>query len=72
MAPQFAQAAQQLEPDVRLLKLNTEDEQDVAGRLGIRSIPTIILFHQGREVARQSGALNAPDIVRWARAKLPA
>ena len=65
MAPAFAQAARALEPRVRLAKLNTEDHQAIAARYAIRSIPTIILFRQGREAARISGALGAADIVRW-------
>lgn len=56
MAPAFAQAAIQLEPDIRLAKINTEDEQELAGRYQIRSIPTLMLFKQGRELARQPGA----------------
>ena len=67
MAPAFAQAARDLEPRVRLAKLNTEDQQAIAARYAIRSIPTMILFQQGREVARISGALGAADIVRWVR-----
>ena len=67
MAPAFAQAARELEPRVRLAKLNTEDHQAIAARYAIRSIPTMILFQQGREVARVSGALGAADIVRWVR-----
>ena len=51
----------------RLAKLNTEDQQAIAARYAIRSIPTMILFQQGREVARISGALGAADIVRWVR-----
>ena len=70
MAPQFEQAAGMLEPHVRLAKLNTEAEQAPAAQYGIRSIPTMILFHRGREVARQSGALGAQDIVQWARSQL--
>ena len=65
MAPAFAQAARALEPRVRLAKLNTEDHQAIAARYAIRSIPTMILFRQGREAARISGALGAADIVRW-------
>ncbi len=65
MAPQFAQAARLLEPRVRLVKLNTEAEQALAARHGIRSIPTLALFRGGREIARQAGALSAPDIARW-------
>jgi len=67
MAPAFAQAAGELEPQMRLGKLDTEAEQAIAGRYGIRSIPTLILFHKGREVARQSGAMPPAAIVRWAR-----
>lgn len=52
---------------MRLAKLNTEDQQAIAARYAIRSIPTMILFQQGREVARISGALGAADIVRWVR-----
>jgi thioredoxin 2 len=71
MAPAFVQAAAQLEPRVRLAKLNTEVEQSIAAQYGIRSIPTLILFDRGREQARQAGAMNAQDIVRWTRAHLP-
>jgi thioredoxin 2 len=71
MAPAFEQAAAQLEPDLRLSKVNTEEAQNLAARLQIRSIPTLALFVGGREVARQPGAMGAADIVRWARAHLP-
>ena len=70
MGPQFAQAAAQLEPHVRLAKVNTEAEQGLAGELGIRSIPTMILFKGGREIARQSGSIGAADIVRWTQSQL--
>jgi thioredoxin 2 len=68
MAPAFEQAAEQLAPAVRLAKLNTEAEQTIGAQLGIRSIPTMIVFRNGHEVARQAGALGAADIVRWVRA----
>jgi thioredoxin 2 len=68
MAPPYAQAAQRLEPGVRLLKVDTERAQDLAARFGIRSIPTLALFKGGREVARQAGAMDAGGIVRWAQA----
>ena len=68
MAPAFEEAAAELSPGVRLGKLNTETEQAVGANLGIRSIPTMIVFSSGREVARQAGALGAADIVRWVRA----
>ncbi len=68
MAPQFEKAAAHLEPAVRLGKLNTDDEQELAGRFGIRGIPTMILFSHGREVARQSGLMDAAGIQRWVAA----
>jgi len=70
MAPAFEQAAGQLEPRVRLAKLNTEEAQVIAGEYSIRSIPTLVLFRNGREVARQPGAMGAADIVRWVQAHL--
>ena len=71
MAPHYEQAAAELEPSFRLAKVNTETEQALAARYAIRSIPTIALFYQGREVARQAGAMSSADIVRWARANMP-
>ncbi|MDQ2987712.1 MAG: thioredoxin TrxC [Pseudomonadota bacterium] len=68
MAPAYNQAAQQLEPGMRLLKVDTEQAQDLAARYTIRSIPTMALFRNGREVARQTGAMDAGSIVAWARA----
>ena len=65
MAPQFEQAAQQLEPRVRFAKINTEAEQALGARFNIRSIPTMKLFMHGKELASQSGAMNANDIVAW-------
>jgi thioredoxin 2 len=70
MAPAFAAAASELEPRVRLLKVDTEAESALAGRFGIRSIPTMILFDQGRERARISGALDRGSIVGWVRQQL--
>ncbi|OYY67592.1 thioredoxin TrxC [Sphingomonas sp. 28-63-12] len=65
MAPAFAAAAADLDPKVRLLKVDTEAEQAVAGRYAIRSIPTLILFKGGREIARQAGAMDKAGILRW-------
>ncbi len=67
MAPAFEQAAAELSPQVRLAKLNTEDEQALGAQLNIRSIPTMVLFKNGKEVARQAGAMSAPDIKAWVR-----
>jgi thioredoxin 2 len=68
MAPAYAQAAQRLEPAARLLKVDTENAQDLAARFNIRSIPTLALFRGGREIARQAGAMDAASIVRWVEA----
>jgi len=65
MAPAYAQAAQRLEPRVRVAKLDTEQAPQVSSRFGIRSIPTLILFDRGREVARQSGAMDLGGLLRW-------
>lgn len=70
MAPQFAAAAKQLEPDVRLAKVDTEAEPALGARFAIRSIPTLLLIQSGKEVARQSGAMGAEQIVQWARMQL--
>lgn len=64
-APVFEQAAQQFEPHIRLAKLNTETEQSIAAQLQIRSIPTLILFKGGKEVARISGALPLGQLQQW-------
>lgn len=65
MAPNFRQAAIDLEPRARFLKVDTEAHQDIAARHAIRSIPTLIVFRQGREIARQSGALDLNALKRW-------
>jgi thioredoxin 2 len=65
MAPQFERAAGQLEPRVRLAKVNTDEEQELAGRFNIRGIPTMILFQRGRELARQSGLIDSAGIESW-------
>ena len=67
MAPAYKHAAGQLEPAVRLLKVDTEAAQELGARFNIRSIPTLALFSGGREVARQAGAMDAGSIVAWTR-----
>jgi thioredoxin 2 len=67
MAPQYATAAAELEPTVRLAKVNTDVETSLGSEFNIRSIPTLALFRGGREIARQSGAMGKADIVRWVR-----
>ena len=72
MAPHFEAAAARLEPAMRLAKVDTEAVPALGARFGIRSIPTLVLFHGGRELARSAGAMQGADIVRWARAQLDA
>ncbi|AWI76838.1 thiol reductase thioredoxin [Parazoarcus communis] len=67
MAPAYAEAARTLEPDFRVAKLDTEANQAIGAQYNIRSIPTLALFRNGKEIARQAGAMGAADIVRWAR-----
>ena len=70
MAPAYEQASAALEPNVRLAKVDTEAVQSLAARFNIRSIPTLVLFANGQEVARHSGAQGSDDIVRWVRSNL--
>jgi thioredoxin 2 len=65
MAPYYEAAARQLEPKLRFAKLNTQDEPGPAARFNIRSIPTMIVFRDGKELARQSGAMDSATIARW-------
>jgi len=66
MAPQFERAARDLKDRVRLVKVNTEQAQGLAARYGIRAIPTLVLFKDGAEVKRTSGAMDAGALARWA------
>jgi len=68
MAPVYEEAAARLAPAVRLAKLDTEAEPEIAARFGIRSIPTLILFRKGREIARRSGASDLSGLLEWIRA----
>jgi thioredoxin 2 len=72
MAPAYERAAAVLEPDYRLLKVNTEEETALASRYGIRSIPMLMMFDHGKLVAQKAGAMDATDIVAWTRAHAPA
>jgi thioredoxin 2 len=68
MAPEFERATTRLEPRFRTARLNTEENPGISARYAIRSIPTMIVFQDGREVARHSGAVPASEIVRWTEA----
>lgn len=65
MAPEYEKAARALEPRARFLTLNSDNEQEFSARQGIRSIPTMILFRDGREADRVSGGMSAAQIDRW-------
>ncbi|HYW93444.1 MAG TPA: thioredoxin TrxC [Gammaproteobacteria bacterium] len=65
MAPAFAATAAELEPEMRLARLNTDEAQDVAATFGIRGIPTLILFRRGGEIDRVSGALSQSQLRQW-------
>jgi len=67
MAPHFESAAALLEPAMRLAKVDTDAEPELGARYGIRSIPTLVLFRGGREVARQAGAMGSAQIAQWVR-----
>ena len=71
MSPVIEQAARELGLQVRVAKLNTESEQQAAARFGIRSIPTLAVFKDGREIKRQAGAVNYATLVDWLRPVLP-
>lgn len=70
MAPMFEKAAGDLEPEVRLLKLNSDQAPELSARLGIRSIPTMLLMQSGQVRARTSGAMNSEQIVAWTKSNL--
>ena len=70
MAPHFERAAAEIEPAARLAKLDTEAAPQIAGRYAIRGIPTMIVFRQGAEIARQSGAMDYGTLTRWIRSVL--
>ncbi|MEO8756552.1 MAG: thioredoxin TrxC [Devosia sp.] len=71
MGPQYEDAARSLEPSLRFLKLNSDNEQSTAARLGIRGIPTMLLFKDGTEIGRVSGAMSASQIGNWISGQLP-
>lgn len=72
MAPVFEQLAAELEPRLRLLKVDTEQQGELAARHAIRSIPTLALYRGGRELGRQAGAMDAASLRRWVQAQLGA
>ncbi|GKT11402.1 MAG: thioredoxin 2 [Thiomicrorhabdus sp.] len=64
-APTFSKAAEQMEPRARFIKINTEVEQQIAGQFNIRSIPTLAVFKEGKEIARMSGAMDLGGLTQW-------
>jgi thioredoxin 2 len=71
MAPYFEATARELEPKIRFAKLNTQDEPKPAGRFNIRAIPTMIVFRGGKEIARQTGAMNGAQLAQWLLSAVP-
>jgi thioredoxin 2 len=67
MAPIFEQAATELEPEVRLVKVDSDAVPDLSQRFAIRNIPTLMLLHHGREIARQPGVMSLPQLLAWTR-----
>jgi thioredoxin 2 len=67
MAPIFEQAATELEPDVRLIKVDSDAAPELLQRFSIQSIPTLMLVHRGREIARHSGVMPLPQLLAWTR-----
>ncbi|UXD86634.1 thioredoxin TrxC [Thalassolituus hydrocarboniclasticus] len=70
MAPVFTQLCGQMQQQLRFAKVNTEQAQQTSAQLGIRSIPTLIVYHQGKEIDRLAGALPAPQLQQWLQAAL--
>lgn len=70
MAPEFARAAGELEPRVKLVKINIDEEPDVARHFAMQSIPTVVLAVHGRELGRIAGARSAAELVRWAESRI--
>lgn len=70
MAPIFTQAAAELEPHVRLVKINTETEQNLAAQMNIRSIPTLAIFRRGAEIGRMAGAMDKANLLAWVKQQL--
>jgi thioredoxin 2 len=70
MAPAYEKVSHDMQGQARFVKVNTEDEQGLAAKYNIRSIPTLAVFAGGREMARQPGAMSAPDLARWVSAAL--
>jgi thioredoxin 2 len=71
MAPEFERAAAQLEPRIRLVKVNVDEEPQIAGQFRVQSIPTVALLLHGRELARTAGAMPAAALAQWALAHRP-
>ena len=67
MAPQFEKAAAQLEPELRLVKVDMDASPELARRFSINSVPTLLLAHRGREIARRAGVTPLSELIRWTR-----
>jgi thioredoxin 2 len=70
MAPHFEEVARRLSSQARFVKINSDDESALSGRFGIRGIPTLIVLKGGKEVARQSGAVDRNTLMQWVQEAL--
>ena len=70
MAPVIDAAAKALATTVRVAKLNTEDEAQIAARFGIRSIPTLMILRRGQIIAQRSGAIDLDRLIGWVHAAI--
>lgn len=70
-APIFEQVAGEMATKACFLKLDTEKNKKAATSYNIRSIPTLVIFHQGKEIARMSGALPKAQFKQWLTQNLP-
>ena len=71
MAKAFEKTSEDLHQKARFIKINTEEEQFLAGQHGIKNIPTLAIFSGGHEIARQAGAMSAPELLRWIASVVP-
>ena len=69
MAPEFSKAAMEMKSEARFIKVNTDNNQKIAGRYNIRGIPALLLFKNGKEIARHAGVMRSAELVKWVRSR---
>ena len=63
--PQYDQAADAKDGEVKFVKVSFQDSRDLFGEHGVRATPTLVLFRDGEEIARKVGAMRADDLQEW-------